>query len=161
VGPEAVPTLELFARTVGSPPPPAPPAPKGDPRGQVLAWRPAGAPLWFTAPRTRWERKRHLRKYAEGDLGPERSFYFRGPEDRLNLRAQNLSLFLQIAEGVDEQTWLHHLRRGDYTQWFREKVKDDALAAEAQRIADHEGRDAARSRRLLFDAIRQRYTLPA
>jgi len=45
--------------------------------------------------------RRHTRKYAEGELDEDRSFYFRGPEGRLNLRAQNLALFLQIAEGVD------------------------------------------------------------
>jgi hypothetical protein len=160
VGPEAEPALLTFARTVGARPPEVPP--RGDGRGQVLAWRPGEpAAFWFTAPRPRWERKRHLRKYAEGDLGPDRSFYFRGADGRLNLRAQNLSLFLQIAEGVDEETWLFHLRRGDYAEWFREKVKDDALAVEAERIADHHGRDAAGSRRLLAEAIRQRYTLPA
>ena len=54
--------------------------------------------------------KRHARKYAEGELGEDRSFYFRGPEATLNLRAQNLSTFLQMAAGVDDRTWLHHLR---------------------------------------------------
>jgi hypothetical protein len=57
--------------------------------------------------------KRHTRKYAEGSLGEDRSFYFRGPDDALNLRAQNLVLFIQISGGVDDLTWMHHLRRGD------------------------------------------------
>ena len=48
--------------------------------------------------------RRHTRKYAEGELGEDRSFYFRGPDGGLNLRAQNLRLFLQIAEGVDDTT---------------------------------------------------------
>ena len=30
--------------------------------------------------------RRHTRKYAEGELGEDRSFYFRGPDGRLNLR---------------------------------------------------------------------------
>jgi uncharacterized protein (DUF2384 family) len=38
----------------------------------------------------RTQHRRHLRKYAEGDLGPERSFYFRGRDGKLNLKAQNL-----------------------------------------------------------------------
>jgi hypothetical protein len=33
-----------------------------------------------------------VRKYAAGDLGPEGSFHFRGPEGRLNLGAQNRAL---------------------------------------------------------------------
>ena len=57
----------------------------------------------ITGPRQ--ERRRHTRKYAEGELGPDRSFYFRGPESALNLRAQNLSIFVQMAEGVDDATW--------------------------------------------------------
>jgi hypothetical protein len=35
----------------------------------------------------RSERLRHLRKYAEGNLGPQ-SFFFRGPGAKMNLRAQ-------------------------------------------------------------------------
>lgn len=160
VGPEATETLATFARTLGVTPPPEMPRPEG--RGQVLGWRPgAERAFWFTAPRPHWERRRHLRKYAEGDLGPQRSFYFRGSEGRLNLRAQNLTLFLQLAEGIDDETWLHHLRQGDYAEWFRDKVKDDVLAAEAERIARGDGADARKSRQLLAEAIRQRYTIPA
>jgi hypothetical protein len=70
------------------------------------------------------ERRRHQRKYAFGELGPDRSFWFRGPENKLNLRAQNLTVFLQLADGVDDGTWLHHLRRGDYSRWIGESVKD-------------------------------------
>jgi hypothetical protein len=50
----------------------------------------------------------------------DKSFYFRGPAGNLNLRAQNLVLFNQMAEGVDDETWLYHLRRGDHSRWFRE-----------------------------------------
>jgi hypothetical protein len=39
------------------------------------------------------------------------SFYFRGPDDKLKLRAQNLAVFVQLAEGVDDETWLFHLRQ--------------------------------------------------
>ncbi len=84
------------------------------------------------------ERRRHIRKYAEGQLGEDKSFYFRGPDNRLKLRAQNLSMFMQLADGVDDATWLHHLRQGDYSRWFREAVKDQDLArqvAEAEAVA--------------------------
>lgn len=36
-----------------------------------------------------------------------RSFYFRGPGNRHNLKAQNLAIFSQIADGIDEETWLY------------------------------------------------------
>jgi hypothetical protein len=77
--------------------------------------------------------RRHRRKYAEGDL-QEKSFYFRGADKQLKLRAQNLTLFLQMAEGVDAGTWRYHLERGDYSRWVRTSIKDTALADQLQDI---------------------------
>jgi hypothetical protein len=74
------------------------------------------------------------RKVAEGELPPERSFYFRGPQKKLNLRAQNLALFLQIGSGVDDDTWLHHLAQRDYSRWLREAVKDPVLSTQVEEI---------------------------
>jgi hypothetical protein len=51
------------------------------------------------------------RASVQGALGEDKSFYFRGPANALNLRAQNLTIFMQMADGVDNETWLHHLRR--------------------------------------------------
>jgi hypothetical protein len=103
--------------------------------------------------------ERHIRKYAEGELGEDRSFYFRGPSNALNLRAQNLSLFLQIADGVDDETWLHHLKAHDYSRWIREVIKDDDLAQEVRRVeaGPLDGRD---TRRRVRTAIERRYTAP-
>src|SRR5205085_6351368 len=109
---------------------------------------------------SRTERRRHSRKYAEGELPPERSFYFHGPEGKLNLRAQNLILFLQMAEGVDDDTWMHHLRRGDYSRWFREAIKDDTLAAEAERVEGMADVSPRQSRALIKETVEQHYTLP-
>src|SRR5262249_48451168 len=82
----------------------------------------------------RRQHQRHRRKYATGELGDDRSFYFVGPRGAMHLRAQNLGLFLQMAGGVDDETWLHHLRAGDYSRWFRESIKDPELADEAVEI---------------------------
>ena len=65
--------------------------------------------------------------------GAGQELLFRGPDEKLNLRAHNLELFVQMAEGVDEETWLHHLRQGDYSRWFRDAIKDPELADEAAR----------------------------
>jgi hypothetical protein len=108
----------------------------------------------------RQQRKRHARKYAEGHLPEERSFYFRGSENKLKLRAQNLTVFLQMAEGVDEDTWMHHLRAGDYSRWFRECIKDEDLAREAEAI-ELDGMDAEESRARIREAVERRYTAPA
>ena len=106
------------------------------------------------------QRRRHSRKYAEGDLGPDRSFYFRGPEGKLNLRAQNLIVFLQMAEGVDAETWLFHLRQEEYSQWFREKIKDPVLADDAAAIETQMSDSAAESRAAIKALVERHYTLP-
>jgi hydroxymethylpyrimidine pyrophosphatase-like HAD family hydrolase len=101
---------------------------------------------------------RHRRKYAEGELGADKSFYFKGPEGKLNLRAQNLVIFTQVAQGVDDATWLYHLRKGDYSSWFTEAIKDDELASEVKQIEKDPGVSADESRALIKTAIEQRYT---
>jgi hypothetical protein len=90
--------------------------PKPGGEDQVLFWDRASdePPRWISVDRPHQEHQRHTRKYAEGELGEDKSFYFRGPADALNLRAHNLMIFLQMADGVDDATWLHHLHRGDY-----------------------------------------------
>jgi HAD superfamily hydrolase (TIGR01484 family) len=106
-------------------------------------------------------RKRHIRKYAEGELGEDRSFYFTGPDGKLNLRAQNLMIFLQIASGVDDETWQHHLRRGDYSEWFQNAIKDPDLAAEARNVETDVSLPAGESRERLKELVLRRYTAPA
>jgi hypothetical protein len=82
--------------------------------------------------------ERHKRYYAEDELEEPRVFYFHGPENRLNLRAQNLTVFVQMAAGIDDETWLYHLRRGDYSQWLREAIRDAGLAEEVERVEKDE-----------------------
>jgi hypothetical protein len=108
---------------------------------------------------SRAERIRHHRKYAEGDLRWN-SFYFRGPEGKTNLKAQNLSMFSHLAQGIDEETWMFHLRRGDYSRWFRDSIRDEQLAEEAERIRQHHDLAPAETRTLICELIHARYTLP-
>jgi hydroxymethylpyrimidine pyrophosphatase-like HAD family hydrolase len=130
--------------------------------GQVLVWpRFAGQlPQCVRVPPNTVERRRHNRKYSEGELPPDRSFYFQGPEGKLKLRAQNLILFLQLAEGVDDDTWLHHLTQGDYSDWFRTCIKDDVLASEAAEIERQPNPSADATRALIREALERRYTMP-
>jgi hypothetical protein len=105
--------------------------------------------------------ERHIRKYAEGALGEDKSLYFRGPSNALNLRAQNLTIFMQMADGVDDETWLHHLQANDYSRWVREAIKDDQLADEFEEIEGQPSRDPAATRRSVREAIERKYTAPA
>jgi hypothetical protein len=131
------------------------------PTGDTLFWRRPSqeAVLVHTEP-PKSERQRHSRKYAEGNLGPDQSFYFQGPFGKLNLRCKNLVTFLEIAEGVDAETWDHHLRRNDYSRWLRDSVKDPALAEEVEEIERTLPGSAKDSRRAVQKAIEARYTLP-
>jgi hydroxymethylpyrimidine pyrophosphatase-like HAD family hydrolase/energy-coupling factor transporter ATP-binding protein EcfA2 len=118
-------------------------------------------PLRVNVKPAKSELRRHRRKYAVGELGEDKSFYFRGPENKLNLRAQNMNIFTQLAEGIDEETWSYHLATSDYSRWLRESVKDQPLAEEVAKIEEDERLPAAESRARIIEAIRKHYTQPA
>ena len=131
--------------------------------GEVLLWF-KGAnkpPMKVAAYPCKTERRRHRRKYAEGELPPDRSFFFRGPEAKLNLRAQNLMVFLQIADGVDDETWEFHRQQGDYSKWFEACVKDEGLTAAAKQIESLPEVDAHEGREMMRAAIEREYVLTA
>jgi HAD superfamily hydrolase (TIGR01484 family) len=154
-------TVAEFCRAVGHPTPQVPRVARL-PAGDAVLWRP-GTPeavvVHTEPPKT--ERKRHSRKYAEGNLGPDRSFYFRGPHGKLKLKAYNLVLFLLLADGVDDETWEFHLRAGDYSRWLREEVKDPVLAEQVAVVEADRGLNPEESRAAIRAAVETRYTLPA
>jgi hypothetical protein len=139
-----------------------PPVEAPEKQGEALLWSERdGSVRLVQTLRPSKEHRRHTRKYAEGNLPPERSFYFRGEDEKLNLRAKNLIQFLELADGVDDETWEHHFRVGDYSRWFREAIKDEELADETQQIERTHDAAKAASLPLVREAIERRYTLPA
>lgn len=161
IGRESQEALRTFSHAINEPPPDGPIV-RLEP-GEALVWprRTQEEPFWIRSIPPRTERQRHVRKYAEGELPEEEWFVFRGPEGKLRLKAQNLLIFLQLADGVDDETWLFHLRRGDYTRWFHDVIKDPALAAEAEAVEKNEPLSADESRRAIREQVERRYTLPA
>jgi hypothetical protein len=161
VGDKPAEAIASFARALSIPPPELPRAPPS--KGEAISWRRgAGDRAQIMKPHAPAEKaERHVRKYAEGALGEDKSFYFRGPSNALNLRAQNLTIFMQMADGVDDDTWLHHLEAHDYSRWVREAIKDDELADELQQIEGQPGRDPEATRRSVREAIERKYTAPA
>jgi hydroxymethylpyrimidine pyrophosphatase-like HAD family hydrolase len=160
VGPVPMKTLKAFAHATGQK---LPSSHEFVARpGHAVCWYPrrGEAPFYMKIIPGRTERLRHLRKYAEGNMR-NNSFYFRGPSGRHNLLAQNLAIFSQIADGIDEETWLFHLHRGDYSQWFRKSVKDSDLADQMEQIEQRRDLSSAESRELVRSLIEGRYTLPA
>jgi hypothetical protein len=160
-GPSALSTLDSFARTLHIAPPSAAKVP-AEP-GEAMVWfrKLSGTATLARVPQAKAERRRHRRNYAEGELSLKQSFYFRGPDHKLNLRAQNLNTFLQLAEGIDDETWLYHLRNGDYSRWFEQVIKDPELAREARIIEQDERQAPTQSKTKIKEAVESRYTLPA
>jgi len=156
VGPSPEETLGDLATVLGVPPPVVP----RRRHDEAIVWpRTAGTePFPAVVVPARSERLRHLRKYADGNLGPK-SFFFRGPGQRMNLCAQNLRSFCELASGIDDDTWLFHLRRGDYSDWLTQAIKDDALGREVDGIAQDPHLGPFDSRRLVRDAIDRRYMI--
>jgi hydroxymethylpyrimidine pyrophosphatase-like HAD family hydrolase len=142
------------------------PAPQAPARqlaiGEVAAWRPAagGAASIVRLQPLRSPHRRHRRKYALGDLGPAHSFYFRGPDGRHHLRAGNLLALPDLGDRVDDDTWHFHVQRGDFSRWFREVIRDNDLADDAERIERMPEVTAPESRLLIRAAIERRYTTP-
>lgn len=161
LGSQAPTILKKMSQIIGEPLPDS--SIKAPSDSEVLIWerKPTSVIKTIKADKPKQQHKRHIRKYAMGDLSEEFCFYFRGPKDELNLKAQNLMIFLQIAEGVDDATWMHHLRQKDYSNWFQTHIKDDTLAEAAAQIEGDSSLSAAESRLAIFDLIKSRYTAPA
>ena len=161
IGRDSAPLIETISRTLERPCPPLPE--RGPDVGEALFWqcRTDRPPVLVAVEKPRRALKRHTRKYAHGTLGENRSFYFRGPDQRLNLRAHNLAMFLDVGDGIDEDTYAFHLRNGDFETWMRTSIKDDELADEVANVAANETIGLQESRHLIRAAIEQRYTAPA
>jgi hydroxymethylpyrimidine pyrophosphatase-like HAD family hydrolase len=129
-------------------------------KGDAWIWESdKGKPFPVRCERPQQLLKRHKKKYAAGDM-KENSFYFTGPSQKLNLKANNLMMFMQMAEGIDDDTWTYHLRRKDYSNWFRSSLHDDELADFAEKIEKSET-DPAASKEAVLNLIKERYTAPA
>jgi hypothetical protein len=160
IGADPAATIKIFAEAVSQKPPAL--GPMTLKHGDAVVWLRDSAepPSQFQTAVPRAERRRHRRKYAQGELSPDLCFYFRGPDGKLNLKAQNLAMFLQLADGVDDETWLFHLKNGDVAGWFREVIKDPDLALEVELMARADV-TAEESRKHVRAQIEERYILAA
>jgi HAD superfamily hydrolase (TIGR01484 family) len=163
IGPDPAAVISQFAAGAGKDLPPAQlPSPPSEP-GEAVVWmiHESSGPVKVFVESPKVELRRHRRKYAAGELGADKSFYFRGPQKKLNLRAQNMNLFTQLAEGVDDETWNFHLKNADYSRWLRESVKDREVADQVAAIENNPRLRPSESRSQIIDAIRKHYTAPA
>jgi hypothetical protein len=79
----------------------------------------------------------------------------------LNLKASNLFMFVQLADGVDDETWEFHRANGDYSNWVRFQIKDNQLADEIAEVERNRKAAPKDARAAIRAAIEARYTLPA
>jgi hydroxymethylpyrimidine pyrophosphatase-like HAD family hydrolase/GTPase SAR1 family protein len=160
IGEEPLKTFESFCNKLGKA---IPQLPKSSlDKGEALLWevKAESKPILLNTLPPKIEKSRHALKYAEGELDENASFYFRGPEEKLKLRVHNLQMFLRIAEGIDDETWLYHLKKGEYSKWFKESIKDDKLAEETEEI-EKGNAPPEMSKRVIQEKIKERYTGPA
>jgi hydroxymethylpyrimidine pyrophosphatase-like HAD family hydrolase len=158
VGAEARAALAVFARAHSLP---EPEGADGVALGEVLTLSLSDpAPRRFKVIPGTTARRRHLRKYAEGTLGDDKAFFFRGPEGKLRLRATNLMMFLEMADGVDDATWEWHRERSDFSGWIETSIKDTELSAAVREIEQGASK-ADEARQQIRDTIERCYTLPA
>jgi CBS domain-containing protein len=97
-----------------------------------------------------------LERDLDGDLGND-SFFFEGPSGHFDFRAPSLIAFVQVAAKVSDETWLRHLREGNYSRWFREVLNDPVLAEEAAAFECRHDEPAAASRAGVRAAIKRLY----
>lgn len=138
------------------------PSPDLTPDDEVLVWfRSEGgqpravkidAPLQF--------HRRHAGKYAVGDVGSEHSFYFRRATNGPSTRARNVFEFVRLSRQLDDATWEGHLRRNDYSAWFRNVIRDEELAHEARQIEDDRQLAPHDSRAKIASLVLSRYAAP-
>ena len=158
VGEDPNAALHSFAEITGDTLPPVPDTSLQ--KGEAMVWhRPSGeAPFLVRTIVPQQVLQRHKRKYSVGDMGPD-SFIFAGPENKLRLKASNLQSFTELAQGVDDDTWMYHLKRNDYSGWIRDHVNDDMLAEQVEKIETAEP-DPVRSRAEITRLIQLHYTGP-
>src|SRR6266511_57358 len=151
VGDDTSTMLGQVAKAIDTSPPAA------DEAGDAVAWRVDEGHLTCCAPiAARHRRRRHSAKRLSGDVGEGERLLVTGPDATLSLEVRNLSEMGRIAEGVDDASWSHHLRRGDWSRWVRDVIGDDDLAEAIETIAATE-LDPAAGRRALREEVAVRY----
>jgi hydroxymethylpyrimidine pyrophosphatase-like HAD family hydrolase len=149
-----------FAEAVGTSTPTEFPQPSSD-EALYWTWRSEKPPSLVRVTPPAQRHKRHEGKYAEGDVGVGRSFYFTSPSGSHTMGAKNLFVFVEVAERVDDETWERHLRAGDYSAWFRHVIRDEGLAQAAAAVERDRLLDSRESRARIKDAVYGRYAAPS
>ena len=93
---------------------------------------------------------------AEEGFDEEHSFWFRGPDGALKLRAQSLPCSCRSATASTTRPGCTTCKAGDFERWFRDTIGDEALAGRARDVAADGALDAAATRRAIREAVGER-----
>lgn len=110
-----------------------------------------GTGLVFAIGKRETPHMRHWHKYSEGQLRPDRRFYFRRDWDTLTgVTAGSAGELQQALQACEDQVILHHCRHGDFSRWIAEVLGDPPLASAVAATEDAvragtAGAEAARS----------------
>jgi hypothetical protein len=83
---------------------------------------------------------RHLNKYADSVVAPDRRFFFRGSHGRTFGTAASLQAFRRLIGTIHPDVLDHHAGHGDFSRWVRGVFGDETLARQL-------GKTEARRRR--------------
>lgn len=132
--------------------------PEGDCDRKALAWRRGeDRPTWFSRLSPNADGQRHQHSYYEGEMDEDLQFVFCGPQAKLSLAVENLKEFVKTGTGIDDETWTYHLRQHDYSNWFREVIKDAELAAMIEDVERTQDLSPEQSRQLITNLIHDRF----
>ncbi len=125
---------------------------------RALSWRMAELDaIWFSRLPNELDNQRHRHSLFEGEMEEQHQFVFRGANNQFSLRATNLKRFIELAEGLDDETWLFHLKRNDYSRWIEQIIKDYGLADEVRSVETAQDATAANSLAAVQQSITKRF----
>ncbi len=131
------------------------------PRGQFArldAPPAADGPLTFVPVPRETAHVRHLTKYTDAVVAPERRFVFRRPDGRPIREADNLSSFQQAVAEVEDTVLTAHAGRGDFSRWVLGVFSDRELGTQLRKIESRWGRgEIGDLREAIARAVASRY----
>lgn len=134
------------------------PEPEDNQVHRALSWKVGDSEaIWFSRLPSELDNQRHRHSLYEGEMEEEHQFVFRGVNDQFSLRATNLKRFIELADGLDGETWWFHLKRNDYSNWIEHVIKDYGLADEVRAIEDSEDATPEHSRDAIKKTIEKRF----
>jgi len=76
---------------------------------------------------------RHVKKYADSHVPPERRFFFRNHDGRVVAAAESLHGFRHAVVAVPGDVIGYHAARGDFSRWVRDVFADRELARQLEK----------------------------